>query len=71
MRAARALCRSKGKRQLQRECRRDVARVIELADTGYSQKTIAASVGLTEDLVREILERAEAVRVSAGEGDGT
>jgi hypothetical protein len=42
--------------------RRDVTRIVELADGGYSPSVIAASVGLTEEFVREVLEQAEDVR---------
>jgi hypothetical protein len=58
----RAQRRARSKRKLRREARRDVTRVIELDRAGHSPSSIAASVGLGEDLVREILERAEAVR---------
>ncbi len=53
-----------GKRRLRREAHRDVTRVIELDRAGHSPSSIVASVGLGEDLVREILERAEEVRAS-------
>lgn len=62
--SGRAVRRVLGKRRLRREAHRDVVRVIELSEEGYSASTISASVGLTEHLVREILDRAEEVRTS-------
>jgi hypothetical protein len=44
---------------------RDVTRIVEFADGGYSPVVIASSVGLTEEFVREVLERAEEVRNDA------
>ncbi len=64
MKPTRAQRRARGKRRLRREAHRDVTRVIELDRAGHSPSSIAASVGLGEDLVREILERAEEVRAS-------
>ena len=55
---ARAQRRSKGKRQLKRECRRDVVRILELDTAGYSVETIASRVGLAEDFVKLVLEKA-------------
>jgi hypothetical protein len=51
-------------RRLRRDAHREVTRVIELADGGYSPSVIAASVGLPAKFVREVLERAEEVRAS-------
>jgi hypothetical protein len=39
-----------------------VTRVIELREEGYTAVTIAASVGLSEEFVREVLIQAEAAR---------
>ncbi len=61
----RAHRRAHGKRKLRREARRDIARVIELDRAGYSPSSIAASVGLREDVVQEILEHFGAL-----EGEG-
>jgi hypothetical protein len=55
-----------GSGEVRREAHADVVRVIELSEEGYSPSTIAASVRLKEDLVREILEQAEAARAEAG-----
>ncbi len=65
MKPTRAQRRAGGKRKQKREARRDITRVIELDRAGHSPSSIAASVGLREDVVREILERAEAL-----EGEG-
>ena len=54
----RAMRRKKGKRQMQRECRRDVVRVLALAEAGRPQKAIAQNVGVSEDFVELILEKA-------------
>ncbi len=62
---SRAGRRSLGKRRLRREAHADVTRIVELSEEGYSPAVIAASVGLHELFVREVLEQAEAVR---GEG---
>lgn len=70
MMTPRAQRRRFGKRQLRREAHRDVVRVIELADAGHSPSAIASSVGLGEDLVGEILERAEEVRGQGLGGEG-
>jgi hypothetical protein len=51
-----------GKRRLRREARRDVTRIVELADEGYSPVVIASSVGVTAEFVREVLIQAEAAR---------
>jgi DNA invertase Pin-like site-specific DNA recombinase len=59
---SRAERRSLGKRRLRREAHKDVVRVIELSEEGYSVSTIAASVGLSEEFVREVLDKAEAAR---------
>lgn len=64
--STRARRRALGKRRLQREAHRDVTRVVELSEQGYSAAAIAASVGIPEDLVREILERADEVRGDQG-----
>jgi DNA invertase Pin-like site-specific DNA recombinase len=53
------------KRRLKREAHRDVTRIVELSEEGYSPRVIASSVGLSEEFVREVLKHAEAVR---GEG---
>jgi hypothetical protein len=53
-----------GQRRLKREARRDVSRIVELSDEGYSPSVISSSVGLSEEFVREVLEQAEAVRNS-------
>jgi hypothetical protein len=58
--------RSFGKRELRRAYRRDVVRVIELADKGFKPSTVAATVGIDAGLVALILEQAGAVR----EGEG-
>lgn len=58
----RAQRRARGKRKQRREAYRDITRVLELDRAGRAPSSIAASVGLSEDLVQEILERAEAVR---------
>jgi hypothetical protein len=58
----RAQRRALGKRRLLREARRDVTRVIELREEGHTAATIASSVGLTEEFVREVLIQAEAAR---------
>jgi hypothetical protein len=52
---------------MKREYRRDVVRVIELGSKGFSHRVIASTVGLDEDLVRLILEKAGEVS-GAGEG---
>jgi len=57
-----------GKRRLRREAHRDVTRIVELSEEGYSPRVIASSVGLHEEFVREVLKHAEAVRSEAGEG---
>ncbi len=62
---SRAARRSLGKRRLRREAHRDVTRIVSLSEAGRSPSVIAASVGLHELFVREVLEQAEAVR---GEG---
>jgi hypothetical protein len=54
-----------GQRRLRREAHRDVSRIVELSDEDYSPSVIASSVGLSEEFVRVVLVRAEAVR---GEG---
>jgi len=41
-------------------------RIIELSEEGYSVSTIAASTGLDEEFVREVLERAEEARTAEG-----
>lgn len=64
----RALRRRLGKRRLRREAHRDVTRVIEMSAAGASPSAIASSVRIDEDLVREILERAEEVRENEGRG---
>jgi len=64
-RAARRALARLGKRRLKREAHRDVTRIVELSEEGYSPRVIASSVGLHEEFVREVLVRAEAVR---GEG---
>jgi hypothetical protein len=51
-------------RRLRRDAHREVPRVVELADGGYSSSVIASSVGLPAEFVREVLERAEDVRKS-------
>jgi hypothetical protein len=51
-------------RRLRRDAHRDVTRIVELADGGYSSSVIASSVGLPAEFVREVLERAEEVRAS-------
>lgn len=66
MSATRALRRSMGKRKLKRECHRDVARIIELADRGFTPTTIARTVRLPVDFVSDVLERAEEVRHGEG-----
>ena len=50
----------RGKRQRRREARRLADRIIELEEEGHSEAVIASSTGLTEEFVREALERAEA-----------
>lgn len=62
LRATRRRRRALGKRRLRREAHRDVVRVLERAESGSSPAAIAASVGLKEELVREILRIAEARR---------
>ncbi len=54
-----------GKRRLKREAHRDVTRIVELSEEGYSPRVIASSVGLSEEFVQVVLGEAEAVR---GEG---
>jgi hypothetical protein len=51
-------------RRLRRDAHREVTRVIELADEGYSSSVIASSVVLSEAFVLEVLEQAEEVRAS-------
>ncbi len=53
------------KRRLKREAHRDVSRIVELSEKGYSPAVIAASVGLPEAFVQDVVARAEEVR---GEG---
>ncbi len=65
---SRAGRRSLGKRRLRREAHRDVTRIVELSEEGYSPRVIASSVGLSEEFVRVVLEQAEEVRSEAGEG---
>jgi len=65
---SRAARRALGKRRLRREAHRDVTRIVELSEEGYSPRVIASSVGLSEEFVREVLKHAEAVRNEAGEG---
>ncbi len=55
-------------RRLRREAHRDVTRIVELSEEGYSPRVISSSVGLSEEFVREVLKHAEAVRNEAGEG---
>lgn len=62
----RARIRNKGRRQMHRDAYRKMGRVIELADAGYSESSIAASVGLKVELVRRILKRAASL--DRGEG---
>lgn len=66
IKASRRVRRSLGKRRLQRECRRDVVRVLELAEAGHAPKRIAQSVGLGEGLVGDILARADCQRGEGG-----
>ncbi len=56
------------KRRLRREAHRDVTRIVELSEEGYSPSVISSSVGLDEGFVRVVLEQAEAARNEAGEG---
>lgn len=51
-----------GKRKLQRDAHRAVVRIIELHDQGRSPSAIASSMGLTEEFVLGVLERAEEIR---------
>jgi DNA invertase Pin-like site-specific DNA recombinase len=55
----------KSKRRLKREAHADVVRIVELSDEGYAPSVIAKSVGLTEAFVREVLQRAAAIREEA------
>jgi len=66
----RAARRSLGKRRLRREAHRDVTRIVELSEEGYSPRVIASSVGLHEEFVREVLVQAEAARSDADEARG-
>ncbi len=56
--------------KLWREARRDVVRVLELHDRGFSAETIAASVGLTVGFVSLVLEHADEFREEAEGGGG-
>jgi hypothetical protein len=56
--------RSKGKRQLERDYKRHVARVIELSDRGFAPSVIAATVDLHEGLIEMILK--ENVKTRSG-----
>jgi len=66
--SVRRRARAFGKRRLDREARRHVLRVMELSEAGYSTSTIAASVGLSEDAVRWILQRERELKSQRGEG---
>jgi hypothetical protein len=55
-------------RRLRGDAHREVTRVIELADAGYSPGVVARSVGLSEGFVREVVGQAEEVRRVAGGG---
>jgi hypothetical protein len=57
-------------RRLRRDAHRDVTRIVELADGGYSSSVIASSVGLPAEFVREILIQADAARSEAAETAG-
>lgn len=56
------------RRRLKREAHRDVTRIVELSEEGYSPSVISSSVGLHEEFVREVLVRAEAARKSEIQG---
>jgi len=49
----------RGKRQRRREARHLAGRIIDLKEEGHSTAVIASSTGLTEEFVREALQRAE------------
>jgi len=70
--ATRRRRRGLGKRRLYRECRRDVARVIELSRQGLSEGAISSSVGISGELVSEILRAAGEVgaALAASRGGG-
>ena len=59
----------RGKRQRRREARRLADRIIDLKEEGHSPAVIASSTGLTEEFVREALQRAEAA-LSESRGGG-
>jgi hypothetical protein len=63
--ATRRRRRGLGKRRLYRECRRDAARVIELSRQGLSEGAISSSVGISGELVSEILRLAGEVEDNA------
>ena len=61
----------RGKRQRRREARRLAERIIELSEEGHSPAVIASSTGLTEEFVREALQRAEEATEDAEGGGAT
>jgi len=63
--ATRRRRRGLGKRRLYRECRRDAARVIALSRQGLSEGAISKSVGISGELVSEILRAAGEVEDNA------
>jgi len=60
--------RTLGERERRREARRLAGRIIELEEQGHSPAVIASSTGLTEEFVREALQRA--AEALAAEGGG-
>ena len=60
----------RGKRQRRREARRLAERIIELSEEGHSRAVIASSTGLTEEFVREALQRASQAALGESRGGG-
>ena len=59
----------RGKRQRRREARRLAERIIELEEQGHSLAVIASSPGLTEEFVREALQRAAEAQAPENGGE--
>ena len=59
----------RGKRQRRREARRLAERIIELEEQGHSLAVIASSTGLTEEFVREALQRAAEAQAPENGGE--
>jgi len=61
--------RTLGKRQRRRRARDLAGRIIELEEQGHSLAVIASSTGLTEEFVREALQRAAEAQAPENGGE--